>query len=228
MRIYSHKMDSTNVYVLRLKKKKWYIGSSNNVPERFKQHMSGEGCEWTRTYSPKRLHEEFPNCTLFDEDKYTKIYMAKYGIENVRGGAYCSVILAPETITHLEKELLASSGKCYHCKKAGHLINKCPSKTVLYSDQQKQHTQKLHEKARQNTVKEDTKTDREKWFDSLPRESEIKPVTKVKGTRGTFQGFDSGLVCYNCRKTGHARPDCPRLRCDKCHGFGHYANECNG
>jgi hypothetical protein len=35
------------------------------------------------------------NCSSFDEDKYVKEYIAKYGIDKVRGGSYVTNDLTP-------------------------------------------------------------------------------------------------------------------------------------
>ena len=55
------------------------------------QHFNFNGSAWTKKYKPIRLVKLIPNCDKYDEDKYTKKYMGKYGINNVRGGAYCSM-----------------------------------------------------------------------------------------------------------------------------------------
>lgn len=41
--------------------------------------------------------------------------MCKYGIENVRGGAYCKVKLDDWQIKTLEHEFTSMSDKCYNC-----------------------------------------------------------------------------------------------------------------
>ena len=44
------------------------------------------------------------NVDKYDEDKYTEMYMEKYGIENVRGGSYSKIILEESCINVLNKK----------------------------------------------------------------------------------------------------------------------------
>ena len=43
-------------------------------------------------YKPIEIVEIIPNCDNYDEDKYTKIYMDKYGVDKVHEGSYCTII----------------------------------------------------------------------------------------------------------------------------------------
>jgi predicted GIY-YIG superfamily endonuclease len=75
------------IYVLKLQSNKYYIGKTNNPQFRLSAHFDANGSEWTKLYTPVNLVELITNCDDYDEDKYTRIYMDKYGIDNnVRGG----------------------------------------------------------------------------------------------------------------------------------------------
>ena len=85
---------------------KYYNGfKTKNIDKRYKDHLNGIGSEWTKKYKPVKLISSFISSSNFDEDKYTKEYMSKYGIENVRGGSYVSTELDYISILTLQKEI---------------------------------------------------------------------------------------------------------------------------
>jgi hypothetical protein len=114
------------IYALQLKQGKYYIGKTLNPNFRIERHFNSEGAEWTKTYNPVKILEIIPNCDDYDEDKYTKIYMDKYGIDNVRGGSYTSIKLDKETKKHLEKNSNSTNDRCFKCGKEGHFAINCP------------------------------------------------------------------------------------------------------
>lgn len=78
------------IYVWELEEGKYYIGWSENLSRRLKEHSTDDGARWTQKYKPKRIIEiSLGNKTT--ENEKTLQYMEKYGWENVRGGSYCQV-----------------------------------------------------------------------------------------------------------------------------------------
>ena len=51
--------------------------------------------------------------------------MDKYGIDNVRGGSFCEVILDEFTIQLLEKMSKTTQNKCFTCGIIGHFSKEC-------------------------------------------------------------------------------------------------------
>jgi len=113
------------IYILQLEKGKYYIGKTNNPQFRIESHFNCNGSAWTRKYKPIKLIKLIPNCDDYDEDKYTRIYMDKYGIQNVRGGTFVSVELDNSTITHLQQMSNGTNNKCFICSKEGHFAKDC-------------------------------------------------------------------------------------------------------
>ena len=118
-----------HIYILKLREGKYYIGKTKNVEKRFNEHIAGNGSGWTKKYKPISLIKSVVSTSYFDEDKYVKEYMAKYGIENVRGGTYSNIDLDANCISVLEKEIRHSKNLCTRCGRDTHFIKDCYAKT---------------------------------------------------------------------------------------------------
>lgn len=121
--------ETTNIYILSLQGGRIYVGKSNDVKKRFEQHKAGNGSAWTSKHKPIEILKVIENASPFDEDRYVKEYMMKYGVENVRGGSYCSTELSDEQITSIQKEIRGATDKCNKCGRGNHFANKCYAKT---------------------------------------------------------------------------------------------------
>lgn len=118
-----------NLYILKCEDGKYYVGTTNlDTSKRLMQHMKGNGSAWTKKHKPLWIEKEILNCDKYDEDKWTKVYMDKYGINNVRGGSYSQIKLPNNTVDLLEREVNHANQKCLFCGKSGHFIKQCPYK----------------------------------------------------------------------------------------------------
>lgn len=91
------------IYILELEQSKYYVGKTNHPDFRLDQHFTNHGSEWTILYKPVKVLRLIPNCDDYDEDKYTRIYMDKFGIDHVRGGSFCTIKLTTSTMKTLQK-----------------------------------------------------------------------------------------------------------------------------
>jgi hypothetical protein len=112
----------TIIYILLCDEQKYYIGRTNNLIKRLKEHISGNGSEWTKKYKPIKPIQIIKYTSPFDEDKYTLIYMSKYGIENVRGGTFSSSSLKDDEKIILAKIMIykTSPSNCLSPNQSAH------------------------------------------------------------------------------------------------------------
>ena len=113
------------IYVLECVDNRYYIGKTSNPSFRIDQHNNGIGASWTQKYKPLKVIETIETKDALDEDKITKKYMMKFGIEFVRGGSYTKIELDDWMIKSLEHEFISATDICYKCKKKGHFAKEC-------------------------------------------------------------------------------------------------------
>ena len=118
-------MSKTNIYILQLESNKFYVGKSQDPEKRFIEHLCGDGSTWTKKYEPVQIVKVIPNANSFDEDRYVKEYMNKYGIDNVRGGSYVKEVLDDIDKYTLKKEIWSANDCCTQCGRKGHFVKDC-------------------------------------------------------------------------------------------------------
>ena len=122
------------IYVLLLKDKKYYVGKTDNPEMRLDDHISSNGPEWTRIHKPVKLVSIERADNKFSEDVTTFQYMDKYGLKNVRGGAFTSVELDASTMDILTRILDSANNRCFACGSTSHYTDSCNLKNDKYAD----------------------------------------------------------------------------------------------
>ncbi len=124
---------SSGVYVLKLTKDKFYVGSSIDIPKRITEHLSSNyASAWTNLYPVEKVWSIFPreeHELRKEEEQVVFNTMEQFGINNVRGGAFSQVELEHNMYETLQKLLIHRRNACFKCGMNGHYINDCPNET---------------------------------------------------------------------------------------------------
>jgi hypothetical protein len=78
------------VYVLALAGGRFYVGFTNDLPHRLKQHFKQQGAAYTKKHLPIKLVDIYYDVPEFVEHRVTRRYVERYGAHLVRGGWHLS------------------------------------------------------------------------------------------------------------------------------------------
>ncbi|KAI8926943.1 hypothetical protein BC831DRAFT_454429 [Entophlyctis helioformis] len=124
------------LYVLQLEHNKFYVGrTERSVEERFLEHCSGTGSNWTSIHFPLRVLMTALGDSQDDENDLTLEIMRRYGWQNVRGGSWCNVDMANAPIflneSSDDSDDTGYGDTCYRCGRASHYSSECYASTHI-------------------------------------------------------------------------------------------------
>jgi predicted GIY-YIG superfamily endonuclease len=201
----------STLYILQLQGGKYYVGKTDDVATRYQQHKSGKGSEWTKIFKPEKLLETREIKSDHDENNFTKDLMKKYGIENVRGGAYCNVDLTEEQENSIRHELRSNTDNCYKCGKSGHFANKCTKKSSFTATCGCGKSFMVFEEFMSHTrmcIQRNSKMEEQVWITECCGKEFKSNIRAVAHERRCTEKHSTEVVCYRCGRKGHYSPQC--------------------
>jgi predicted GIY-YIG superfamily endonuclease len=174
-----------SIYILKCEEDRFYVGKTERDSiKRIEEHFTNCGSEWTKRYKPINVIEIIENADEMDEDKYTKIYMKKYGIENVRGGSYTRINLEEYQIKALQNELCTIDDLCFICMKKGHFAKNCSNYNA--------NNEKEDDKKSNNIIN--------RFFNGV--------CNILKYVVDESEESDESIICYKCGRENHYANRC--------------------
>ena len=179
------------IYCLLLEQGKYYIGKTNRPDFRLKDHFKGRGSQWTKLYKPIEVLELIKNCDDYDEDKYVRIYMDRYGIDNVRGGAFSKIKLSQVAKKQLTYMSRSANDVCFKCGEKGHFSRGCRCGSKAFNNTSPPLI------SQKNVIKKPT-------IDIIS--NVIAFVKDIKPKRKRYH--KGNVTCYRCGRFGHYATRC--------------------
>jgi hypothetical protein len=229
------------VYILKLEQDKYYVGKTYNTDNRIDSHIIGEGSEWTKLYKYISKIQIINFCDEYDEDKYTIMYMAKYGIDNVRGGSFCTIHI-DLTIRNVIKRMIANANNtCFNCG-GSHFVKNCTNNIKCVKndiDIATTHKEEIIGNITNNNIFESVNNNEENIEADFTKNDISEPIINcTENIEGDITQNAISEPIINCTENSVVNtqvvapipkpaPNIKSYKCYKCGKFGHFAKNCN-
>jgi len=97
------------LYFIGLEDNKMFLYTSYEKPDDKIMEDCSKLYEYARIYKPRNIVFRIPEVDLFDVDKFVKMFMQMFGIDDTRGGSYVDVILPEFQQNALKIELFTAT-----------------------------------------------------------------------------------------------------------------------
>lgn len=192
--------DKFVIYVLELEDGCYYVGRTNDLDARIAGHKKKSGSSWTTKHPFVSLVESYEGDSL-EEDKTTKYYMMKYGIDKVRGGSYSQLVLTEETMNCLEREFRGAQNCCFRCGRNSHFVKDCFAKTDINGRSLSSKGKKKQEENLEIVVELKEPEPIEEKKEIKPEAPIFKPMEPVREVAN----------CVRCGRSDHWRVTCTTM-----------------
>jgi len=119
----------SGVYVLQYQDGNLYVGKSNDIDARIRQHTA-RNVKCTSEWQGSPIEVQPITSRLDDHESWerneTLERMSQQGVEKVRGWMYTTQHLSPETVESIDAQLCEKFDLCRSCGTKGHFVSECP------------------------------------------------------------------------------------------------------